>query len=163
MSHTPVSADATPIPPRAEAALRYAACGFRAHPSCATISMVDPEVVVTHLLAAAIGIKAASAVDELTAGRIAALCVVAPRRRDQIVLKWLDPNCTVAQGEQITEVQYVYGRRSRSDTYHRCYRLVAALRHAAQGSAEGNMKSERRASATPPAAQLGNRLSIHNQ
>ena len=41
MSHTPVSADATPMPPRAEAALRYAPCAFRAHPSCATISMVD--------------------------------------------------------------------------------------------------------------------------
>ena len=31
-----------PMPPRAEAALRYATCAFRAHPSCATISMVDP-------------------------------------------------------------------------------------------------------------------------
>ena len=33
--------------PRVKAALRYAPCAFRAHPSCATISMVDPSCSAT--------------------------------------------------------------------------------------------------------------------
>ena len=66
---------------------------------------------ITHLLVAAIG-RSRVAVDELNAGRIAAVRVVARRRRDQTAPKWLHRNWTIAQGEEITEVQYVYGRRS---------------------------------------------------